>query len=201
MDDIVLKGMAKWPNVPNVYGWLNLDGRGNWLIKGERITNPAVTAFINRNYDRDSEGRWFFQNGPQRVFATLDYTPIIYRIASESEGFKIESHTGVAPAKLERVWLDENGTVLLLTELGIGAVCDRDLLQLLPHLTDGAGNPANDDVLLAALEGRGDKQTPELCLRYGAKKLPVGRLLSSDVPGRFRFVARPVQPEGQPECH
>lgn len=200
MDEIVLKGMAKWPNVPNVYGWLSLDRRGNWLIKGERIANPAVIAFINRNYQRDEAGRWFFQNGPQRVFATLDYTPIIYRVAGAPESFTIEAHTKLAPAQLEGAWLDENGTALLLTELGIGAVCDRDLAQLLARLADAAGNPADDDLLLETLERRGDAPTRALYLRYGTGKLSVGLLLSAEVPGRFHFVANPRPPEGAPEC-
>ena len=59
MDDIVLRGMAKWPDVPAVFGWLSLNRRGQWLIKGERISNPGVTAFIGRNYEHDEQGRWF----------------------------------------------------------------------------------------------------------------------------------------------
>ena len=46
MDEIVVRGMAKWPNVPAVYGWLSLDRRGDWRIKGERIANPGVSEFI-----------------------------------------------------------------------------------------------------------------------------------------------------------
>ena len=30
MDDIVKAAIAKWPNVPAVFGWLSLNGRGNW---------------------------------------------------------------------------------------------------------------------------------------------------------------------------
>ena len=37
MDETGLRSMAKWPNVPAVYGWLTLDRRGNWLLQGERI--------------------------------------------------------------------------------------------------------------------------------------------------------------------
>ena len=77
MDPIVIQAMAKWPNVPNVYGWLTLDRRGNWLIKGDRISNPGVVAFIGRNYGADEQGRWYFQNGPQRVFVTLEYAPYV----------------------------------------------------------------------------------------------------------------------------
>ena len=33
MDPAVLRGMARWPDVPAVYGWLALDRRGNWRLK------------------------------------------------------------------------------------------------------------------------------------------------------------------------
>ncbi|TMH99667.1 MAG: DUF2946 family protein, partial [Betaproteobacteria bacterium] len=29
MDELVARSLAKWPNVPAVYGWLALDRRGN----------------------------------------------------------------------------------------------------------------------------------------------------------------------------
>ena len=54
---------------PAVYGWLSLDRRGNWLIKGERDRErSALREFIARNYQADERGRWYFQNGPQRVY-------------------------------------------------------------------------------------------------------------------------------------
>ena len=68
VDAVVLRAMAKWPNVPAVFGWLSLDRRGRWLLRGEPIGNAAARQFISRNYQSDPHGRWFFQNGPQRVF-------------------------------------------------------------------------------------------------------------------------------------
>ncbi|HEX4329053.1 MAG TPA: DUF2946 family protein, partial [Burkholderiales bacterium] len=77
MDDIVAQAMRKWPNVPDVYNWLRLDERGRWRVRArdyentgrfETIGNPAVVEFIGRNYQPDDQGRWYFQNGPQRVF-------------------------------------------------------------------------------------------------------------------------------------
>src|SRR2546429_4505735 len=58
MDEIVLRSMLKWPDVPAVYGWLSLDRRGNWMIKTvagrfERIAHAAVREFIGRNYASD----------------------------------------------------------------------------------------------------------------------------------------------------
>ena len=81
MDELVLRGMAKWPDVPAVFGWLELDARGNWLVKGKKITNPAIVEFIGRNYAHDGHGRWFFQNGPQRVFTLLhDARPVLINL-------------------------------------------------------------------------------------------------------------------------
>ena len=60
MDEVVARSLAKWPNVPAVYGWLELDRRGNWLIKGSRIGNAALREFIARNYDADEHGRLYF---------------------------------------------------------------------------------------------------------------------------------------------
>src|SRR6185503_14581352 len=106
MDDIVLRGMAKWPNVPAVYGWLSLDRRGQWLLKGERISNPAVTEFIGRNFERDPRGCWFFQNGPQRVFVALDYMPFVLRVTSaEGAPLELQTQTGKAVGAIEGAWL------------------------------------------------------------------------------------------------
>ena len=122
MDPIVLRSMAKWPDVPDVYGWLSLDRRGNWLLKGERIGNPALREFIGRNYQPDPVGRWFFQNGPQRVFVALAYTPLVLHF----EGELLLDHCD-RPFQAEQTFLDEEGSVLLAGESGIGLLDDRDL--------------------------------------------------------------------------
>ena len=113
--------MAKWPNVPAVYGWLSLDRRGNWLIKGERIPNPLVTEFIGRNYARDARGCWYFQNGPQRVFVNLDYAPFVYRIVSaDNVPLAIEAHNGKPVSAVSGAWMDENGAQSRLTNTRCG---------------------------------------------------------------------------------
>jgi hypothetical protein len=122
MDETVLRSMAKWPDVPDVYGWLSLDRRGNWLIKGERIGNAALRDFISRNYASDDRGRWYFQNGPQRVFVALAYTPLVLHFESEA----LFDHCD-RPFQPEQVFLDEEGSVLMLGEPGIGLLDDRDL--------------------------------------------------------------------------
>lgn len=122
MDDAVARSIAKWPNVPAVYGWLALDRRGNWLIKGERIANVALREFIARNYEADEHGQWFFQNGPQQVFVTLAYTPFVMHY----EGERILDQCGRQVTARE-TYVDDEGSVLILGEHGIGLLDDRDL--------------------------------------------------------------------------
>jgi hypothetical protein len=122
MDDVVAQAMAKWPNVPAVYGWLSLDRRGNWLIKGERIANQALREFISRNYEADEKGRWYFQNGPQRVYVALAYTPLVVH----HEGDELVDHCG-RPFLAQRVYLDDEGSVLIENAGRIALLDDRDL--------------------------------------------------------------------------
>ena len=122
MDEAVLRSMAKWPDVPAVYGWLSLDRRGNWLIRGERIGNEAVRAFIGRNYARDERGRWFFQNGPQRVFVRLAYTPWV--VHWEPSGLRDHCGSAFEPTAM---LVDDEGSLLLEGRQGVALLDDRDL--------------------------------------------------------------------------
>jgi len=124
VDDIVARSLAKWPEVPAVYGWLSLDRRGNWLIKGERIGNSALREFIGRNYEADERGCWFFQNGPQRVFVTLAYTPLVVHF----EGDRLVDHCG-RPYAGNLPYQDEEGSVLVAGSGTVALLDDRDLAR------------------------------------------------------------------------
>ena len=151
MDDIVRQAMARWPNVPNAYGWLGLDARGNWWLrdaaaqalggfasgvpgaKGSLLQHEKLIEFIQRNYEADAEGRWFFQNGPQRVFVELELTPWIWRVAADGA---VSAHTG-ATARLREVLMDEEGRVFLLTDEGFGLVHTQDVEAVADALEQG----------------------------------------------------------------
>jgi len=122
MDEMVLRSIAKWPDVPDVYGWLSLDRRGNFLIRNEKIGNRALREFISRNYQADTRSCWYFQNGPQRVFVELAYTPLVLHF----EGEMPFDHCG-RPFLPENSFLDDEGSVLMLGKPGIGLLDDRDL--------------------------------------------------------------------------
>lgn len=203
MDDIVTRAMQKWPHVPNVFGWLKLDRRGNWLVKTrgggggegvfERITNRAVIEFIGRNYTHDESGRWFFQNGPQRVFVGLEYTPLVYRL--RADGQSLEAHTGAAPASINRAWIDDLGMLLFDTDLGPGVALDRDLPALLARVVATSGGPANDESLEALASGSPDGMAIDL-----GDRVPLEAIAVAEVPAVLGFDPAPKPPPGQPDC-
>jgi hypothetical protein len=138
MDPGVLRSMAKWPDVPAVYGWLALDRRGNWLLKEPaterfgRIGHAALRDFISRNYAADERGCWYFQNGPQRVYVKLAYTPLVLHFG----GDVLYDHCG-SPVRAAATYVDDEGSLLILGQRGIGLLDDRDLARY----ADAAGLP------------------------------------------------------------
>lgn len=141
MDDIVKLALAKWPNVPHCFGWLGLDARGNWhlrddptqalgpfvssnpLSKGALLQHAKLIDFIQRNYESDPQGQWFFQNGPQRVYVELAATPFVWRVQQD---FSVTDHMGRA-ARVQRCLLDEQGHLYLDTDTGFGLVHSMDM--------------------------------------------------------------------------
>ena len=124
MDESVARSIVKWPNVPAVFGWLELDRRGNWRIKGEKIGNAALREFIGRNYECDAQGRWFFQNGPQRVYVRLACAPLVVHY----EGEALFDHCGRA-FQAREVFQDDEGSVLMRGENALALLDDRDLAK------------------------------------------------------------------------
>jgi hypothetical protein len=152
MDEMVLAALRKWPNVPHCYGWLALDARGSWWmrddrtqaagpfprVKGSRIAHDKLLGFIERNYAADEHGRWFFQNGPQRVYVELEAAPWVWRIGADRT---VTSHTGL-PATPRSAWLDEQGRLFLDTGLGFGLVHTLDMGWAADAVEQGHWTPA-----------------------------------------------------------
>ena len=106
---------------------------GNPGSKGSVLRHEKLIEFIHRNYEADAQGRWYFQNGPQRVFIELEVTPHIWRISDE---FEVTSHTG-KDSKIEACLVDENGHVYLQTSLGFGLVHSLDVERVAEALEQG----------------------------------------------------------------
>ena len=211
MDEIVLRSMLKWPDVPAVYGWLSLDRRGNWMIKTvagrfERIAHAAVREFIGRNYASDPEGRWYFQNGPQRVFVALDYTPWVYRLDDAGQGLlvdvKIDGRTVTVKGPKGQLSRTFHPNVNIAREDGKLSVSRGDETQttralhgltrtLVANMVAGVTAGFTKDLEISGTGYRAVLQ---------GKKLPIASICAADVPGRFGFVARPAPRAGEPEC-
>jgi hypothetical protein len=137
MDEIVKAALAKWPNVPHCYGRLALDARGDWYlrddvaqaagsfpqVKGDRIEHLKLRDFIERNYEADRRGCWFFQNGPQRVYVELEAAPWIWRLDGDA---RLTSHSG-RRATFRSAWLDEHDRLFVASDIGLGLVHTLDM--------------------------------------------------------------------------
>lgn len=191
MDDLVRQAMAKWPNVPDCYGWLGLDARGNWWMRDDRaqaagafdsglpgargslLKHDKLIDFIQRNYASDARGCWYFQNGPQRVFVELEATPWIWRLQAPvpaqapdapSAGPlpQVSVHAHTGtPAELRSCLLDETGRLYLHTTLGLGLVHTQDMTVAADWVEAERWQP---EAVLAA----------ELPARYGFVRSPAG---------------------------
>lgn len=174
MDDIVKQALAKWPNVPDCYGWLGLDARGHWYMrddraqalgpfaggslqsKGSHLRHEKLIEFIGRNYQADALGQWYFQNGPQRVYVELEATPLIWRVEADAS---VHDHTG-RPARVQRCHLDELGRLYLETDTGFGLVHTMDMGPAADAVEAGLWVP--HEVLAAELPGRyGYRTSPQ----------------------------------------
>ena len=159
MDDIVRQAIAKWPNVPHCYGWLGLDARGRWYMRddavqtagpfpvsrGSLLKHEKLVDFIERNYECDPQGRWFFQNGPQRVYVELETTPLVWRLGP---GSNVTAHTGRS-AQLKASYVDQQGRLYLDTDIGFGLVHTLDVLQAADIIEQGEWLPSgvlNEDL-------------------------------------------------------
>lgn len=182
MDEIVKQAMIKWPQVPDCYGWLGLDMRGEWFLrddaaqafgtfgsgiagaKGSKVQHEKLLAFLARNYASDGRGCWYFQNGPQKVFVELGRTPWIWRL--EEDGV-VTSHTG-QQAVVRESYLDEDGLLYLDTNIGFGLVHTADMGRAASRVENGHWAPVP--------------------------------LESASMPGRFGYVMSPHMLAGQRGC-
>ena len=187
MEDWVQRALDKWPNVPAVYGWLSLDRRGRWLIRGEIISRPQIIDTINANYAADERGCWYFQNGPQRGYMALEYAPLILRLHADDQ---LITHNNLRVKQVSAAYLDESGAVLLSTEHGPGVLEDAALSWFLERLKKN-GQPIQEAALDDALNQVSGVATA-MTLHLDSSTVPLMRLDAQDAPARLGFVREPV---------
>ena len=186
MDEIVKHALAKWPDVPHCTGWLLLDRRGTWRMRdaaaqaagipGTPIRHAALLGFINRNYEADERGRWFFQNGPQRVYVELEYTPWVVRLLWHGEALHLTDQAGESFVPQECL-ADDAGGILFADEnqpARLAALHDHDLDLFSQHARFSA-----------------DGQ-PEAFAWRPHTTLPVRAVERAALPAQFGFVQSPA---------
>jgi hypothetical protein len=154
VDDMVKRAMQKWPDVPDCYGWLGLDARGNWYLrddaaqhagtfaqgcadadkrvaKGSRLEHVQLQAFIERNYQADARGCWYFQNGPQRVYVELECAPWVLRLHQD----RFQTHTHQL-FDASSCWQDEDDRLYLSGPIGLGVVHTQDMWDMVQWLDE-----------------------------------------------------------------
>ncbi|MFZ4379896.1 MAG: DUF2946 family protein [Polynucleobacter sp.] len=202
MDEQVLRSLIKWPNVPDCYGWLALDRRGQWRMRdeftqqnqlpGQVIVHQALNEFISRNYARDSQGRYFFQNGPQRVFITLDATPWISRIIPSDQGTQLltQCQSSIDPTA---ALSDEKGNIYIVGKVAqtIYEDSDRGKFSIQESESIALLHDHDLDIFseLASLR-------EEACGFGGSwnwhdKQLPLDPTHSSELAARFHYLTKP----------
>jgi hypothetical protein len=216
MDKDVLDAIARWPDVPSVFGWLSLTARGQWRLHpdgkateggpGESIQNTQIQRFINRNYTCDEQGRWFFQNGPQRVFVRLDAAPLIASV--DTGNGTILSHLGETLSDITAWFIDSEGRVYFESSQGAGFVIDRDLGTLADTLKTPEGQTLAqwwESGVGGQTEGQGEEQAKTIAQtrvsdpsgRYPvlSETRPLTRLTDFEsVPARLGFIGNPQPP-------
>ena len=191
MDDSVIAAIAKWPHVPAVFGWLILTARGEWRLRGESIANQAICDFIGRNYTHDEQGRWFFQNGPQRVFVDLEVTPWIWRVGAEP-GAALRSHTDRPAERLRGAWLDESGRLFLQTDIGFGLLDSADSGRTVGCFRVNGEREVAPDDLEAWLAGGSSRVVVSGAMLGLEGNADLDRLRADDAPRRFGYIRVPL---------
>ena len=207
MDQSVLDAIARWPNVPAVYGWLSLSARGAWRLhprgdaelggEGSGITNTQILGFIGRNYACEPDGRWFFQNGPQRVYVRLDAAPFILHLRPDLNA--LVTHNERVIEEVVQWLADDQGQLYAQTDLGAARIDDRDLLGLADVLQGETGQAmleTLDKASGAGVESRAQLDALRLfdpSGRYGAlsQPAPLRHIAQSDIAKTLDFVVNP----------
>lgn len=154
---------------------------------GTPIRHAALIGFICRNYECDERGQWFFQNGPQRVYVELAYTPWIVRLARDAASggaLKLTDQTG-GVFEPSSVFADDEGGILFTDAsesepVRVAALHDHDLDLFADSSTlstDGLGG--------------------QFHWRVGVD-LPLQTVLRAEVAARFGFVASPAAAKTSP---
>lgn len=165
-------------------------------LPGNAIQHAALNEFIARNYACDLEGKYFFQNGPQRVFITLDATPWIVRLIPANRDLSLltQCQTLFEP---QGALSDESGNIYI-TGL-INQTMDEDR----GSASEGKDFIQRESLSIALLHDHDldlfsdlAKLHEQACSFGGSwswhgKTLPIDPIHSNELSKRFGFIQKP----------
>jgi hypothetical protein len=202
MDEQVIRSLIKWPDVPDCYGWLALDRRGQWRMRdeftqqnnlpGQIIKHQSLNEFISRNYARDTQGKYFFQNGPQRVFITLDATPWIVRMIPSDQGVKLLTQCQ-SPIEPTAALSDEKGNIYIVGNIAQAVYEESDRAQFKLQTTESIALLHDHDLDLFSELATLKEEACSFGGSWGwhGKQLPLDPIHSSELANRFDYLAQP----------
>ncbi|QWD94326.1 DUF2946 family protein [Polynucleobacter sp. MG-Unter2-18] len=202
MDEQVLRSLIKWPNVPHCFGWLALDRRGQWRMRdefvqanqlpGNVIHHTTLNEFISRNYAHDSLGRFFFQNGPQRVFVTLDATPFIARIFPSESGSQLLTQCGTE-IKPQGALSDEKGSIYItgLFQQSLSDQINGEVFTKAESLSVALLHDHDLDLFSDQSKLMEDACSFRGSWQWKGNQLPIEPIHSSELANRFNFIKAP----------
>jgi hypothetical protein len=202
MDEQVLRSLIKWPNIPHCFGWLALDRRGQWRMRdefaqanqlaGSVIQHAALNEFISRNYACDSLGRYFFQNGPQRVFITLDATPFIARMIPSENGPQLLTQCGTE-IKPQGALSDEKGNIYITGKIAqsLSDQIDSTVFTKIESLSVALLHDHDLDLFSDQSKVMEDACSFRGSWQWNGKDLPIEPIRSIKLSERFNFIKAP----------
>lgn len=217
MDKQVIAAMARWPDVPAVFGWLSVTESGQWRLHpdgqalkqpdsaGEPITSPQILTFMDRNYEPDTQGQWYFQNGPQRVYVRVDAAPLVTRTTTDSASGRLllRTHTGLDVREITALYLDDSGRLYAATDRGPAIIAGRDLpafvdtLQVADAGSDDDAQDVNDALSLCLETGATVTLRSTQMQGVAADGIPLRPVTHADLEAvlGFRRLPQPVDQE------
>ena len=161
-------------------------------LPGQVVKHAALNEFIARNYARDGVGRYFFQNGPQRVFISLDATPWIVRITPSNLGPNLINQCNQSMEPTAAL-SDEKGNIYIVGTVNQTIYDSNNNTQFIKR----------DDQTIALLHDHDldhfsglAKLREEACSFGGSwvwreKQLPLDPIHSDELATRFNFITNP----------
>jgi len=200
MDYAIEAALQKWPQVPHCYGWLNFDRRGEWRVQneyaqqhklpGDLITHQGLKSYIEAHLAHDTNGHYFFQNGPQRVFIHFTYCPWVIRFYPLEAGhWQLRTTLGQVIQPLA-CFLDEHGQIMFEADFSSRMVNDEGVF--LNKTVRSIGLLHDHDLeIFSAFAKVFQNNCGSLGEFLWHQKLSIEPIHSKDLPGRYHFANHP----------